>query len=146
MAATGRKHTMTDQFRPLAGKRILIVDDSPQITNLVADVFRFCGATARTANSGPEAMVQLQVGTFDLVVLDLVMPEPDGWEVLRFMKAVKPALIRRTVLLTGDRYHRQTRQSIDEAELRVVFKPFAVDDLRAAACDALFAAESAVAV
>jgi CheY-like chemotaxis protein len=109
-------------------------------------VFRFCGAEVWTANSGPDAMVQLQTGTFDLLVLDLVMPQPDGWDVLRFMKAVKPALVRRTVLLTGDRYHRQTRQSIDETELRVVFKPFAVDDLRAAACDTLFAAESSVAV
>jgi DNA-binding NtrC family response regulator len=137
---------MTDQFRPLAGKRVLIVDDSPQITALVADVFRHCGAAASTANSGPDAMAQLQIATFDLVVLDLVMPEPDGWDVLRFMKAVRPALLGRTILLTGDRYHRQTRQSIDEAELRVVFKPFAVDDLRAAACDALFAAESSLAV
>jgi DNA-binding NtrC family response regulator len=137
---------VSDQFMPLAGKRILIVDDSPQVTALVADVFGLCGAAVATANTGRDAMVQIQVATFDLVVLDLVMPEPDGWDVLRFMKTAKPALLRRTILLTGDRYHRQTRQFIDEAELRVVFKPFAVDDLRAAACDALFAAESSIAV
>ena len=137
---------MTDQFTPLAGKRILVVDDSPQITALLRDVFDLCGAAVRVANSGQDAMFQLRTAPFDLIVLDLVMPEPDGWDVLRFMRAAKPGLLRRTLLLTGDRYHRQTQRGIDDAELPVVFKPFAVDDLRAAACDALFAAESRLAV
>ncbi len=133
---------MKDEFRSLAGKRVLIVDDSPHITMLLRDVFGSCGATVAVANSGRDAMVQLQVDSFDLMLLDLVMPEPDGWEVLRFARQIKPDLLERTVLLTGDRYNRHTVRDICDAELPAVFKPFALDDLRAAACDTLFRAET----
>ena len=78
--ATGKTRLMPDQFSPLAGKRVLVVDDSPQITALVGDVFALCGAVVSTANSAPDAMAQLQIAPFDLVVLDLVMPGQDGWD------------------------------------------------------------------
>ncbi len=127
------------QHAPLAGRRILIVDDSRQITSLLRDVFASCEARTTGVNNGQTAMVQLQLGAFDLVLLDLVMPAPDGWDVLRFMRSVQPGLLERTILLTGDRYHCGPVRHIGETDIPVVYKPFDVYELRSIACEVLAA-------
>jgi DNA-binding response OmpR family regulator len=133
---------MAEQYESLTGKRVLIVDDEVQITSLVADVLTACGAKVTAANNGRDAMMLIQIADFDLVLLDLVMPDPDGWDVLRFMRHVRPALLRHTILLTGDRYHKDTLRLIDDAEVTVVYKPFELHELRASACKVLFRARS----
>ena len=125
---------MSDAFRILRDRRILIVDDSVQITSLLDEVFTQCGSTVMTANSGQAAMVKLQSEEFDLVILDLVMPAPNGWDIVGFMRQARPEMLSRTILLTGDRYHKKTVHDIDETEIYVVFKPFNLRMLRAAAC------------
>ncbi|MDP6545898.1 MAG: response regulator [Phycisphaerae bacterium] len=125
---------MFDAFRTLRDRRILIVDDSVQITSLLDEVFSECGSTVVTANSGREALSRLQTGEFDLVILDLVMPEPNGMDVVEFMRKTRPEMLDRTILLTGDRYHHQKLHDIDETEIYIVFKPFNLSLLRSAAC------------
>ena len=133
---------MSDAFRILRDRRILVVDDSVQITSLLDEVFTRCGSTVMTANSGQSAMVKLQSEEFDLVILDLVMPVPNGWDVLGFMRRTRPEMLNRTILLTGDRYHQETVHDIDETEIHVVYKPFDLRLLRAAACKIIRRARS----
>ncbi len=118
----------------LAGKKILIVDDSVQMTGLLQEVFVDCGADVTTTNSGHSAMIMIQLNSFDLIVLDLLMPKPNGWDVLHFMRNINPALLDRVMLLTGDQYHRSTMQGISNMDLQVIFKPFDVEELRIKAC------------
>jgi len=122
---------VTEPFAALSGKAVLVIDDFLPLARMVTDVFRGCGASVETATSGHEAMIQVQVGDFDLIVLDLVMPKPDGWEVLEFVTQVAPELLRRTVLLTGDHYNRGTACRALASGLPVIHKPFSVDYLRA---------------
>jgi len=117
----------------LAGRSVLVVDDCPDVASLIVDVLRGCGADCATAHSGREAMTAIQLGDPDLLVLDLAMPSPNGWDVLDFIRVVRPALLERTLLLTGGR--RPSRApGFAGRGLPIVKKPFRIEALRAAAC------------
>jgi class 3 adenylate cyclase/CheY-like chemotaxis protein len=65
---------------------MLVVDDEPFNRMLLSATLEELGHDAETASNGTEALEMLRAGTFDLVFLDLVMPELDGFEVLERMK------------------------------------------------------------
>lgn len=69
-------------------KRLLIVDDSKLMRDMVAACLRPLGAVAfEFAGSGLEALERLALAAFDLVVLDLNMPDVGGIEVVEFVRA-----------------------------------------------------------
>jgi len=117
----------------LTGQSVLIVDDSEQITALLRDIFSADGADVTVANSGQEAMVALQLRPYDLVLLDLLMPRPDGQDVIGFMQQLNPELLTRTIVLTADRYSRQVRRMEHQMHIRMTHKPFDVAELRTTA-------------
>ena len=66
--------------------RVLVVDDSLSSRRKLVFALRTLGHEAHEADGGRAALERLQHESFDLVVLDIVMPEIDGFEVLRFVK------------------------------------------------------------
>ena len=66
---------------------ILVVDDEPSIVDTVSTVFRYEGYEVTEARSGREALALAQERKFDLVVLDVMLPDLDGLEVTRRMRA-----------------------------------------------------------
>lgn len=66
--------------------RILVVDDDTDIRQLVALILAADGYNVIEAASGMEALVALEREHADLVILDVMMPEMDGWEVCRRLK------------------------------------------------------------
>ena len=115
-------------FQLLAGCRVLVVDDSSDITSLLADAFAMAGAHTVQVNSGTGAMDLLKAGGFDIVVLDLVMPQPDGWRVLEFMRN-SPKWLNRTIISTANRYDPHVAEALTEYRVAHLFKPFLVTDL-----------------
>ena len=73
-------------------QRILIVDDDTTILESFSKILALGGYSVATVSSGKEALAAIQAGPFDLVILDLSMPEPDGFDVLRFTHSKMPAL------------------------------------------------------
>lgn len=77
---------MADQTVPYTtafpGARILIADDEPGIRRTLRDIFRRVGYHPSEATSGTEALQKIQAESFDLVLLDLNMPEMSGTSVL----------------------------------------------------------------
>jgi two-component system OmpR family response regulator len=67
--------------------RILVVDDEQNITELVAMAMRYVGFDVVTASSGREALAAVPDYRPDLVVLDVMMPDLDGFEVCRRLRA-----------------------------------------------------------
>src|SRR5437762_13659792 len=63
--------------------KILIVDDTLKNVKLLADLLTIKGYSVVTAESGREALAQLDAERPDLVLLDVVMPEMSGYEVCR---------------------------------------------------------------
>ena len=67
--------------------RLLVVDDEPNILELLATSLRFAGFEVTTATNGREALAEARRGRPDLVVLDVMMPDMDGFAVVRRMRA-----------------------------------------------------------
>jgi two-component system, OmpR family, response regulator len=66
--------------------RILVVDDEPSIVDSVATVLRYEGFDVDTAQTGRSALAKAQEGRYDLVVLDVMLPDLDGLEVTRRLR------------------------------------------------------------
>lgn len=80
---------------------ILVVDDDPDIRQLVSELLRLSGWEATTACSGVEALELLVGGRAEipsLVLLDVQMPELDGWDTLRAIRS-RPTLEELPVVL-----------------------------------------------
>ena len=71
-------------------KRILVVDDDPDIRQVLLDRMSSYGYTVQTAIDGREALDALQRGRFDGILLDMRMPQVDGIEVLRQVRRQWP--------------------------------------------------------
>jgi two-component system response regulator VicR len=71
--------------------KILVVDDEEPLLELVSAILRGEGYDVHTANGGHKALETLEQESIDLVLLDVMMPEMDGWDVVKEMKS-KPTL------------------------------------------------------
>jgi len=69
------------------GTRVLIVEDHPMIAELVETRLRIEGMRPTKCLGGREAIQFLGHSDVDLVILDIMMPEVDGYEVFKFMKS-----------------------------------------------------------
>jgi two-component system OmpR family response regulator len=67
--------------------RVLVVDDEPNIRELVQVALKFHGCTVSTAANGNDAMRQAETTKPDLIVLDVMLPDIDGFEVCRRLRA-----------------------------------------------------------
>jgi two-component system OmpR family response regulator len=70
-----------------SARRVLIVDDEPNIRDLVEVALRFHGFAPVTAATGDEALRHVRAARPDLIVLDVVLPDVDGFEVCRRLRA-----------------------------------------------------------
>jgi two-component system OmpR family response regulator len=78
---TGTQHPDGTQVR------VLVVDDEPSLAELLSSVLRYEGWSVRTAGSGTEAIKAGREFRPDAVVLDIMLPDFDGLEVMRRMSA-----------------------------------------------------------
>ena len=81
------------------GKRILLVDDEPEVLQICTRALLRAGYEVCAAEGPSEARGFLAQGSFDLAVLDIHMPDEDGISLLRHAHTVDPSLP--TVLITG---------------------------------------------
>jgi len=68
-------------------KKILVVDDDPDVRLLVTLMLDGAGYDVETAEDGYDAMIRLEDTQPDLLLLDLMMPDMDGWEVIDAVRA-----------------------------------------------------------
>lgn len=114
---------------PAAGRRVLVVDDEPEIVQVLADILRVGGHQVETAANGVEALARLEAGDIELVISDIRMPELDGVGLCREVERRYPHLRRRFVLISGDILGPETRAFLDEAGLPSLTKPFTPADV-----------------
>jgi DNA-binding response OmpR family regulator len=72
----------------ISGKTILIVDDDPHVSRLVELIFSREAARVVTASDGKEGLSQLRERRPDLVLLDLILPDMDGWQLCRAIREI----------------------------------------------------------
>ena len=69
-----------------AGKKVLVVDDDKTVTKVVSSLLEHNGYTAQVAHDGLDGMVQVKKNTPDLIILDIMMPEINGYDVCSNLK------------------------------------------------------------
>jgi two-component system OmpR family response regulator len=112
-----------------SNKRILVVDDEDAITELVATAARFAGFELATAASGREALERAAVFLPHLIVLDIMMPVMDGFEVLRVLRA-RGDLVP-IIFLTAKDEHAAKLRGLTSGADDYVTKPFSLEELMA---------------
>jgi two-component system response regulator PilR (NtrC family) len=116
-------------------KRVLIVDDELSMREMLAILLKKEGLDVRTAASRAEAARTLGEGPVDLVLTDVKLPDGDGLEILRQVKAAAPATP--VVVMTA---FGTTEMAVGARKLGAeayILKPFDVDELRIVVRDAL---------
>ena len=85
----------------MTGKKVLVVDDSREIRELLGTHLRGLGYQVITSGDGEDALLICQFQRPDLMILDVMMPEKNGWEVLKELKQ-HPQLSRiKVIVLTA---------------------------------------------
>jgi CheY-like chemotaxis protein len=81
------------------GATVLVIDDDPCIREELRDALQAWGYTVVEAENGKEGIKQVETSAPDVVITDIMMPEMDGIEVIRTLRASHPGL--RIVALSG---------------------------------------------
>ena len=108
--------------------RILVVDDEPNVREVLIQRLRHRNFEVEGAANGEEALARLQVAPFDVVVLDLLMPVSAGTDVLRALGQTERP---RVIVLSGLAELWQ-RHHLEAAPFAVLQKPVAMAKLLAA--------------
>jgi len=108
-----------------AHHRALIVEDDPAIRRLVEKLLTRRGIDIVTAHDGREAIDHLRDGDFSVVVLDLMVPEVNGFELIDFIKRENKRVP--VAVVSAVSQQALTELDLDVVKL-VISKPFDVDE------------------
>jgi two-component system KDP operon response regulator KdpE len=108
--------------------KILIVDDEPQITRVLRTALSTQGYSLRIAGNGVQGLEAAHEWKPDLVITDLAMPEMDGVELCRELRAVSQVPI---IVLSVRNQDRMKIEALDAGADDYVTKPFSIQELQA---------------
>lgn len=103
---------------------ILVVDDNEDNANIIRDYLEAKGYPITVAYSGDEALALFDKEKPRLVLLDVMMPGRDGWQVCRAIKATPEGRSTRVVMVTALQDWMDKRQAIETGADDYVEKPF----------------------
>lgn len=110
-------------------KLVLIVEDSPTQLEVLKNIVEGAGYEVRTSISGEEALKMVVLEPFSFVVLDLLLPRVDGFEVCRRIKRDPKTNMIKVIAITSfdvaDIQDKATSAGVDE----ILIKPFKPEDL-----------------
>ncbi len=113
----------------MAGERILVVEDERTIAELVAEGLKRQGFRAEISPDGDTALDRIESTLPDLVVLDLMLPGLDGWEVCRRMKESPRTKDIPIIMLTARRDERDAISGLELGADDYMRKPFSLLEL-----------------
>jgi two-component system OmpR family response regulator len=122
----------TSEAAPAQAKaeaRLLVVEDEPTILELLSGSLRFAGFEVVTATSGAEALRAAGTARPDLILLDVMMPDGDGFEVLRQIRSGGPRIPVIFLTARGTVHDRVTGLTLGGDDY--VTKPFSLDEVLA---------------
>lgn len=117
------------------GKKILVVDDDPHIVSLIKSRFEANRYEVITANDGEECIEKILSDKPDLVILDIMMPKVDGYNVLvgiKEIKAITGELPEIPVIVLTAVADPRVREMVEKEQIAdYIIKPFDSADLLA---------------
>lgn len=110
-------------------QRVLIVEDHPLIAELIETRLRIEGLQPVKCPGGREAIALLDTDTFDAVILDIMMPDVDGYEVLRHIRANSRTADLPVIFLTAKSTPADIEKGVALGANHYITKPFSGLDL-----------------
>ena len=101
--------------------KVLLVDDEKDFLDIMAERMEARGMDVSTANSAEDALVMVQKESYDAIVMDLMMPEMDGFKALKLFKETKPEV--QVILLTANVPEEKCIEAIKLGAMDVIEKP-----------------------
>lgn len=128
-AKAGNRQTYRETLpEPMNDKRVLVVEDDADVRNLLLDnLAKYFIVT--TASDGNEAMKELERQSYDLIVTDVMMPNADGWQLLRAVRKNPKLKTTPVVMLTAITDDSKKVKALDEGADAYIAKPFHMDYL-----------------
>ena len=111
-----------------AGK-VLVVDDEPGIVDIARVNLEGAGFTVLSAATGEDAVALTRREQPDLVILDIMLPEMDGWQVLREIEAQAETAGTPIIFLTALARDAEVLQGLEAGAVEYITKPFYPQDL-----------------
>jgi putative two-component system response regulator len=112
-----------------AGGHILVVEDDPEVCRVLRRCLELSGYTVDESGSAPEALVRIQSGLYDLVFLDLNLPDRIGHEILEAIRSDPATRLLPVVMLTGAGTTEERIRAYREGATDFLPKPFAPEEL-----------------
>ena len=109
-------------------RRILLTEDDRVLSQVVSAALRDAGFVVDVAANGGEALTQLEaVDGYDAIVLDLKLPDTDGFEIVDYIKANRPAV--RVIVASGYVDGEDVLHAAERWPLMLLRKPYTADEL-----------------
>jgi len=108
---------------------VMVVDDDPDILDMTRLVLEGGGYRVLPAGSGAEALHTLEQSRPDLILLDINMPDMDGWQVLRVLKVDERTTAIPVAMFSIKMEVRDRLHGLQEGAFDYITKPFSTDDL-----------------
>ena len=106
--------------------RLLIVEDEPDLLASMAQAMREEGYAVDTAADGEDGLFKAESVDYDAIILDIMLPEMDGWTVLKKLRASKKTPV---LMLTARDQSRDRVKGLDTGADDYVVKPFDLPEL-----------------
>lgn len=111
--------------------RILIVDDTAENMEIIGKTLEKEGYDLYIADSGESALELVKSNGFDLILLDIMMPDMDGFEVLQQLKALPNGMNTPVMFLTGKVEVESIVKGLEMGAVDYIRKPFNIMELKA---------------
>jgi len=113
----------------MSAKRVLVVDDSQLIRQVLSDALTAKGFNVDTAENGSEALRKIQRGRPDLVVTDILMPVMDGWALCEAIRRAEPTSELPFIFLTTERDVPKRIKGLEMGADDYICKPFSKEEV-----------------
>ena len=116
---------------------VLIIDDNEQITKMISSFLDMSNHDCTVVNDGKEGLELIKTKQYDSIVLDLAMPEFDGYEILDTVQREDPTQLSKIIILTASNIPIETIRKFKELGVSSCLqKPVDIDQLLSRITDA----------
>ncbi|MFH1798704.1 MAG: response regulator [Candidatus Omnitrophota bacterium] len=105
--------------------KILVVDDNKDFADVFCDILKANHYKAECCYGGVQAVNLVKANDFDVMFLDMRMPDMDGVQTLKEVKRLKPQTV--VIIMTGYSVDEMVHKALEEKASEIIYKPFEIE-------------------